>query len=149
MKHLTKALKEITAADMSKEYDGFFIQNRKTKELTKYRYGKGSNKIYEDKAIQEQMDLTKQPRADFWVHGLIKKGEWDKAHASCALKEIKAAHFSDSLLGTDKVEYNEAENAVMTSLTKLRKVLKKYPSNEAGKLLKVVDNAYRSLMEYL
>lgn len=52
----------------AKKSKGFVIQNRKTNKETKYPYTKGVNpKDAEAMAIKDQMEVTKQPREDFWV----------------------------------------------------------------------------------
>jgi hypothetical protein len=65
-------------ADMTRQYDGFIVQDRKTLKNYKFRYIKGANSVkVEDAAIAKVMDATKGPRAQFWVNGSIKKGQWN------------------------------------------------------------------------
>ena len=66
-------------ADMTRQYDGFIVQDRKTLKNYKFRYIKGVNNVkVEDAAIAKVMAATKGPRAQFWVNGSIKKGDFDK-----------------------------------------------------------------------
>ena len=69
----------VNEADMSRQYDGFIVLDQKTKKQYKFRYIRGVDNVDdENDAIKTVMYLTKQPRTNFIVHGLIKKGEFDK-----------------------------------------------------------------------
>jgi hypothetical protein len=69
----------INEGDMTKFYDGFILGDFKTKNQYKARYIKGvKNTKAEDMAIDKLMKTTGEPRANFAVHGFVKKGEWDK-----------------------------------------------------------------------
>jgi hypothetical protein len=60
--------------DMTRHYKGFRLLNSQTEELTEYPYIKGKDhRDVECAAIQEQMNLTGQPRHDFGVYGFIHK----------------------------------------------------------------------------
>jgi hypothetical protein len=69
----------VNEADMTRQYDGFIVLDQKTKKQYKFRYIRGVDNVDdENDAIKTIMYLTKQPRTNFIVHGLIKKGEFDK-----------------------------------------------------------------------
>jgi hypothetical protein len=69
----------VNEADMSRQYDGYIVLDQKTKKQYKFRYIRGVDNVDdENDAIKTIMYLTKQPRTNFIVHGLIKKGEFDK-----------------------------------------------------------------------
>jgi hypothetical protein len=69
----------VNEADMTRQYDGFIVLDQKTKKQYKFRYIRGVDNVDdENDAIKTVMYLTKQPRTNFIVHGLIKKGEFDK-----------------------------------------------------------------------
>jgi len=69
----------ISEADMSRQYDGFTVLDQKTKKQYKFRYIRGVDNVKdENDAIKTVMVVTKQPRSNFMVYGLIKKGEFDK-----------------------------------------------------------------------
>jgi hypothetical protein len=69
----------VNEADMSRQYDGYIVLDQKTKKQYKFRYIRGVDNVDdENDAIKTVMYLTKQPRTNFIVHGLIKKGEFDK-----------------------------------------------------------------------
>lgn len=73
---LESSLKE---ADMSKRYDGFTVIDNKTKKQYKFRYIRGVDNVKdENDAIKTVMVVTKQPRSNFMVYNLIKKGDFDK-----------------------------------------------------------------------
>ena len=67
----------VNEADMTKFYDGFKVLNDKTGEMTKFKYIKGTkNQNVENEAIAKLMKATGLTRANFGVHGFVKKGEW-------------------------------------------------------------------------
>ena len=69
----------VNEADMSRQYDGYIVLDQKTKKQYKFKYIRGVDNVKdENDAIKTIMYLTKQPRSNFMVHGLIKKGEFDK-----------------------------------------------------------------------
>jgi hypothetical protein len=69
----------INEGDMTNHYDGFKVLDQKNKKTYKFHYIKGQNNVkVEDAAIQKLMDFTKLSRANFMVHGFVKKREWDK-----------------------------------------------------------------------
>ena len=68
----------VNEADMTKFYDGFKVLNDKTGEMTKFKYIKGTkNQNVENEAIAKLMKATGLTRANFGVHGFVKKGEWN------------------------------------------------------------------------
>jgi len=70
----------INEGDMTRDYDGFVVLDSKTKKSYKFRYVKGTNNVkVENDAIAKLMNLTKEPRGNYSVHGFVRKGEWDKS----------------------------------------------------------------------
>ena len=68
----------VNEGDMTKFYDGFKVLNDKTGEMTKFKYIKGTkNQNVENEAIAKLMKATGSSRANFGVHGFVKKGEWN------------------------------------------------------------------------
>jgi hypothetical protein len=68
----------INEADMTKFYDGFKLLNSKSQEMYKFKYVKGTSNVkVEDAAIDKLMKATHLSRANFMVHGFVKKGEWN------------------------------------------------------------------------
>jgi|LakMenE01Jun11ns_1017448.scaffolds.fasta_scaffold8969286_2 hypothetical protein len=74
----------VNEGDMTRDYDGFIVSDTDSKKNLhwKFRYMKGirNNKV-EDIAIAKVMKETGKSRADYWVTGAIKKGEWNKSDA--------------------------------------------------------------------
>jgi hypothetical protein len=69
----------VNEGDMTKFYDGFKILDDKTGKMTKFHYVKGrKNTDVENEAIAKLMKATGSSRANFGVHGFVKKGEWNK-----------------------------------------------------------------------
>ena len=69
---------EVNEADMTKFYDGFKVLDDKTGKMTKFHYVKGrKNTDVENEAIAKLMKATGSSRANFGVHGFVKKGEWN------------------------------------------------------------------------
>jgi hypothetical protein len=68
----------VTEGDMTRQYDGFIVLDSKTKKTYKFKYIKGSNNVnVENIAIAKLMKSTGSPRANFAVHGFVRKGQWD------------------------------------------------------------------------
>ena len=86
----------INEGDMTNHYDGFVVLDTKTKKLYKFKYVKGTNNVkVENDAIAKLMTDTKEPRANFMVHGFVKKGEWNKSDAEILESTInEGASFS-------------------------------------------------------
>lgn len=61
--------------DMTKEYDGFYLLNNTTGELTKFPYRHGIHHIdVEDSAIRDMKKID--PDEKYIVYGFVKKGEY-------------------------------------------------------------------------
>ena len=72
----------VNEGDMTKDYDGFIVQDRGVNKNYKFRYIKGTNnKKVEDEAIAKLVKKTGAGRHEFWVNGFVRKGEWDKSDA--------------------------------------------------------------------
>jgi hypothetical protein len=68
----------VTEGDMTRQYDGFIVLDSKTKKTYKFKYIKGANNVnVENIAIDKLVKATHQTRANFAVHGFVKKGQWD------------------------------------------------------------------------
>lgn len=69
---------ELNEGDMTKFYDGFIVLDSKTKKTYKFKYVRGTSNVkVEDAAIDKLMKSTGSTRANFAVHGFVKKGEWN------------------------------------------------------------------------
>ena len=72
----------VTEGDMTRQYDGFIVLDSKTKKTYKFKYIKGANNVnVENNAIDKLVKATHQTRANFVVHGFVKKGQWDSDKA--------------------------------------------------------------------
>lgn len=72
----------INEGDMTRMYDGFIVYDSKDEKSYKFRYVKGTSNVrVEDAAIDKLMKATRHPRANFSVHGFVKKGEWNSTKA--------------------------------------------------------------------
>jgi len=86
----------VNEGDMTKHYDGFILLDQKGKKTYKFKYVKGTSNVnVENAAIDKLVKATGEPRANFMVHGFIKKGEWDKNNISVfeSLNEGSAKQF--------------------------------------------------------
>jgi len=82
MKHIPTFENFLNEGDMTNYYDGFILLDYKTKKNYKFKYVKGTSNVkVEDEAITKVMKDTGDSRANFAVHGFVKKGEWDKTDA--------------------------------------------------------------------
>ncbi len=103
--------KVLSEADMTRYYDGFIVLDSKNKKTYKFKYIKGSNNVnVENIAIDKLMKATGLSRANFGVHGFVKKGEWntDKTpiFTEGKLKEAKEYSFTfDYNTDPDDIEY--------------------------------------------
>ena len=87
-----KESEEVNEGDMTKDYDGFIVLDSKTKKLYKFRYVKGTSNVkVENDAIDKLINSTKSPRANFMVHGFVRKGEWDKNDTPVLESEVNEA----------------------------------------------------------
>ena len=69
----------VNEGDMTKQYDGFIVLDSKSKKTYKFKYIKGTSNVnVENVAIDKLVKSTGEPRANFAVHGFVKKGEWAK-----------------------------------------------------------------------
>jgi len=69
---------EVNEADMTKFYDGFIVLDSKAKKTYKFKYVKGTSNVnVENAAIDKLVKATGESRANFMVHGFVKKGEWN------------------------------------------------------------------------
>jgi hypothetical protein len=69
---------ELNEGDMTKFYDGFIVLDQKGKKKYKFKYIKGTSNVnVENAAIDKLMKATGESRANFGVHGFVKKGEWN------------------------------------------------------------------------
>jgi hypothetical protein len=74
-----KESEEVNEGDMTKDYDGFIVLDSKTKKLYKFRYVKGTSNVkVENDAIDKLIKANGLTRANYMVHGFVRKGEWDK-----------------------------------------------------------------------
>lgn len=72
----------VNEADMTKFYDGFLVLDRTNQKIYKFKYVKGTSNVkVENEAIDKLMKKIGESRANFMVHGFVKKGEWDKSDA--------------------------------------------------------------------
>jgi agmatine/peptidylarginine deiminase len=74
----------LNEGDMTRDYDGFIVSDTDSKKNLnwKFKYIKGTkNNKVEDEAIAKVMRETGKSRADYWVNGFVKKGEWNKSDA--------------------------------------------------------------------
>jgi hypothetical protein len=70
----------LNEGDMTNHYDGFVVLDQKAQETYKFKYIKGTNNVkVENTAIEKLMKSTHQSRANFSVHGFVRKGEWAKS----------------------------------------------------------------------
>ena len=68
----------VNEGDMTKDYDGFIVLDSKSKKTYKFKYVKGTNNVkVENGAIDKLVNSTGSPRANFMVHGFVRKGEWN------------------------------------------------------------------------
>lgn len=94
MKHIPTFENFLNEGDMTNYYDGFILLDFKTKKNYKFKYVKGTSNVkVEDEAIAKVMKDTGGSRANFAVHGFVKKGEWDKTDA-----EVLESYVFESLL---------------------------------------------------
>jgi hypothetical protein len=78
-------------ADMTTQYDGFIVFDKKSKKQYKARYMKGINNVkVENNAIAKVMAQSGASRSDLWVNGFIKKGDFDK-DTSLTIDSLKEA----------------------------------------------------------
>jgi hypothetical protein len=69
----------VNEGDMTKYYDGFIVLDSKSKKTYKFKYIKGTSNVnVENVAIDKLVKSTGESRANFAVHGFVKKGEWAK-----------------------------------------------------------------------
>lgn len=96
----------LNEGDMTNHYDGFVVLDTKTKKLYKFKYVKGTNNVkVEGDAIAKLMTDTKEPRANFMVHGFVKKGEWDKSDA-----EILESTINESFTDNREIEGSDTDS---------------------------------------
>ena len=86
----------VTEGDMTRQYDGFIVLDSKTKKTYKFKYIKGANNVnVENNAIDKLVKATHQTRANFVVHGFVKKGQWDSDKAEI----FKEAVLKETFIG--------------------------------------------------
>jgi hypothetical protein len=103
----------VNEGDMTKDYDGFIVQDRGIRKDYKFRYIKGTNnKKVEDEAIAKLMKKTGAGRHEFMVNGFVRKGEWDKSDAE-VLESVNEAKEIDNAYTFDNLEdYRKAVKAL-------------------------------------
>jgi hypothetical protein len=87
----------LNEGDMTKFYDGFIVLDSKSKKTYKFKYIKGTSNVnVENAAIDKLVKSTGLTRANFMVHGFVKKGEWNKDNTQVlesTLNEAAAKQF--------------------------------------------------------
>jgi hypothetical protein len=69
---------QLKEADMTRQYDGFIVLDKKTKKQYKARYMKGIDNVkVENDAIANIITQTGTNRPELIVYGFIKKGDFD------------------------------------------------------------------------
>lgn len=110
MKNLPTFESFLNEGDMTRDYDGFIVLDQKNQNLYKFKYVKGTSNVkVEDAAISELMKEIKQPRANFMVHGFVRKGEWDKSPA-----EVLESISMESIDANDMINESAAIPSSMT-----------------------------------
>lgn len=116
--------------DMTRQYDGFIVGTSgpgRKKVAYKFRYVKGRNSVdIENIAIQKVMKAENMKRADLWVTGTIKKGQWNQSTVDILETIVKEANeiplpediISDGMAEVDRVidELLDLEQSVMSSI---------------------------------
>lgn len=116
--------------DMTRQYDGFIVGTSgpgRKKVAYKFRYVKGRNSVdIENIAIQKVMKAERLNRADLWVTGTIKKGQWNQSNVDILetiVREANEIPLPEDIIkdGMDEVnrvidELRDLEQTVMSSI---------------------------------
>ena len=96
----------LNEGDMTRQYDGFIITDRKKKTEYKFRYIKGRNNVdVEDDALAKIVKKNGGKRADYSVDGFVKKGQWNQSKAEVLETMVREAN-------APKTNDQKAENLV-------------------------------------
>ena len=146
---------EVNEGDMTKDYDGFIVLDSKTKKLYKFRYVKGTSNVkVENDAIDKLIKANGLTRANYMVHGFVRKGEWDKndtevlesesvneASSKLTMKETQmAGEISQVIYSYKNLKKDEKVNVLNSLITRVESgELSESEVNEAS--VQVAGNA--------
>lgn len=113
--------------DMTNRYDGFIVLDQKNKKTYKFRYIKGRNNVQvENDAIAKIIKKNGGTRAEYSVHGFVKKGQWSQSKAEVLetiVREANEIPAAEDIIKDGMAEVNgmidqlyELEQSVMTSI---------------------------------
>lgn len=117
----------LNEGDLTRQYDGFIITDRKKKIEYKFKYIKGRNNVsVENDALAKIVKKNGGTRGNYSVDGFVKKGQWNQSKAEVLETIVKEANeipapediISDGMAEVDRVidELLDLEQSVMSSI---------------------------------
>jgi hypothetical protein len=102
----------LNEGDLTRQYDGFIITDRKKKIEYKFKYIKGRNNVsVENDALAKIVKKNGGTRGNYSVDGFVKKGQWNQSKAEVLETIVREANeipapediISDGMAEVDRV----------------------------------------------